>query len=321
MHTFEALLSQIDERMSHYAFPEQPERLYEACRHILTLGGKRIRPVLVFMAKELFGEIDENTWHAAIALEIFHNFTLVHDDIMDNADKRRGRSSVHKKFDIPTAILAGDVLNIHSYELINRITHKQKDRIVSLVNKTAIQICEGQQMDMNFGVREDVSRDEYLEMIRLKTSVLLAGALQLGAILANTTEENIQLAYEFGANLGIAFQIKDDYLDAFGDEIKTGKKKGGDILANKKTILYCLAMENRANDLRQTFRSLLSLKGDRKVEEILHFYQETGIDRLTVQLMDEYDRKAFKCLDNIQVDEGCKSELRKLAIRLLKRES
>ncbi|MDB5197063.1 MAG: polyprenyl synthetase [Flaviaesturariibacter sp.] len=245
MHSFEALSQQFLEKFSVDHFPSTPQTLYNPASYFLGLGGKRVRPVLCLMGNELFDEINPDAWQVATAIELFHNFTLIHDDIMDNAPLRRGMQTVHDKFGSSTALLAGDVMLVVAYEYLNKVTTtgKYNYSINHLFNKTAKEVCEGQQLDMDFEKESVVHFDEYLNMINLKTSVLLAASLKLGAILGGAGERNQNLIYEFGRKLGLAFQVQDDYLDAFGDPEKFGKQVGGDIKSNKKTFLLIHAME------------------------------------------------------------------------------
>jgi Geranylgeranyl pyrophosphate synthase len=231
MHSFEQLAKQFAEHFNQPLFPSAPASLYDASHYFLKMGGKRIRPVLCLMGNELFDEIKPDAWSVATAVELFHNFTLIHDDIMDRAPLRRGMETVHKKYGDSTAILAGDVMQVAAYEQLNKIQSSYLHQILGLFNKTARQVCEGQQLDMDYEKMEAVAHDQYLQMIELKTSVLLAASLKMGAILGGAGERNQNLLYEFGRKLGLAFQVQDDYLDAFGDPEKFGKQVGGDIRA------------------------------------------------------------------------------------------
>jgi geranylgeranyl diphosphate synthase type II len=226
MHSFQALAEQFENHFDKRQFPEQPATLYDAAQYILQIGGKRVRPVAVLMGNELFGQMNEASFHAATAIELFHNFSLIHDDIMDKAPLRRGLETVHKKFGDDTALLSGDVMLVVAYDHLAHISSAHLQQVLLLFNKTAKEVCEGQQLDMDFEKRDMVQLDEYIHMITLKTSVLLAASFQLGAILGGADQKHQQHLYEFGKNIGIAFQIQDDYLDAFGDPEKFGKQVG-----------------------------------------------------------------------------------------------
>src|SRR6476620_7776795 len=266
MYTFEELSNLFSQKFNTEHFPSEPASLYEPNRYFLKLGGKRVRPVLCLMGNELFGDISQDAMHAATAIELFHNFTLIHDDIMDKAPLRRGNETVHEKFGESTALLAGDVMLVAAYEYLNRISANYSSLIISLFNKTAREVCEGQQLDMDFEKRNDVGYEEYLNMINLKTSVLLAASLKMGTILGGALERNQNLIYEFGRKLGLAFQVQDDYLDAFGDPEKFGKQVGGDIKANKKTFLLIHALEAASGDQKKALLELLHSDGATKVE-------------------------------------------------------
>src|SRR5215218_2881603 len=244
MHTFEELSAQFIDYFATEHFPQKPVSLYEPNRYFLQLGGKRVRPVMCLMGNELFNDINSDAWNVATAIELFHNFTLIHDDIMDKAPLRRGMQTVHEKFGESTALLAGDVMLVKAYDYLNNVSSVYLRRIINLFNKTAREVCEGQQLDMDFEKMETVDFAAYENMISLKTSVLLAASLQLGAILGGALERNQNLIYEFGRKLGLAFQVQDDYLDAFGDASKFGKQIGGDIKSNKKTFLLIHALES-----------------------------------------------------------------------------
>ena len=229
------------------SFDKAPVNLYSPVNYILSIGGKRMRPILTLMATDLFGGDSKDSLHAAMAVEVFHNFTLLHDDIMDDAPLRRGKQTVHEKWDVNTAILSGDVMMIKAYGFLMEYKGEVYRAVMEVFNQTAIEVCEGQQMDVDFETRSDVSLEEYVEMIKLKTSVLVACALKMGAVIAGASDKDADLIYDFGLNLGLAFQLQDDYLDAFGNPETFGKQVGGDIIENKKTYLYIIA-EQRAND-------------------------------------------------------------------------
>ena len=320
MHSFTQLVEQFEQRLSQsLPFPELPGTLYDPCRYFLQIGGKRVRPVLCLMANELFGEINEDAWHGAIGIELFHNFTLIHDDIMDKAPLRRGKTTVHEKSGLTAGILCGDVMSIYAYDQLAHI-EQNLSLILHLFNKTSIEVCEGQQLDMDFESRNDVSIDEYIHMITLKTSVLLACSLKMGALLGGTTEGNANKLYTFGKNLGIAFQLQDDYLDAFGDTTKLGKQNGGDIKSNKKTYLLLKARETaNAEQLKQIDEWLVN-DGNDKVPAMLELFKATGADKACREAVELYSNRAFDCLEEAAVLRKRKQPLHELATYLLQRD-
>src|SRR6185503_13459987 len=318
MQSFETLSKQFAEKFDRRHFPEQPVSLYEPNEYFLKLGGKRIRPVLCLMGNELFDEIITDSWHAAAAIEMFHNFTLIHDDIMDKAPLRRGKETVHTKYNESTALLAGDVMMVKAYEYLNKIAANSLHKVLSIFNKTAVEVCEGQQMDMDYESKENVNIDDYLRMIELKTSVALAASLKIGALLGGGGERNQNLLYEFGRKLGIAFQVQDDYLDAFGDEIKTGKQVGGDILANKKTFLLIHAMESHSH--KKELEQLIKTNPSDKVEKIVAVYKDCKADEWALQLKNKYFDEALTHLEDIAVLSKRKEPLRELALFLVQRD-
>ena len=320
MHTFEELSTLFTQKFAASHFPEQPQSLYDPNRYFLQLGGKRIRPLLCLMGNELFDTILDDAWQVAIAIELFHNFTLVHDDIMDQAPLRRGQPTVHEKFGANTALLAGDVMLIAAYDYLNAISSQYMRRIISLFNRTAREVCEGQQLDMDFEQQPAVSFDDYLHMINLKTSVLLAASLKMGAILGGAGERNQQLIYEFGRKLGLAFQVQDDYLDAFGDPEKFGKQLGGDIKANKKTFLLIHALETANAEQKEQLLHLLQRNTDDKVEEVLRIFRQCGVDAWARELKEKYITEAFNHLEDIAVLSKRKEPLKQLALFLTQRQ-
>ena len=320
MQSFEQLSSQFGSFFNKAHFPAQPESLYRPAEYFLGLGGKRVRPVCCLMGNELFDEILPDTWQVATAIELFHNFTLIHDDIMDKAPLRRGLETVHMKYGEPTALLAGDVMLVVAYDYLNKVKSSHFHRLVSLFNATAKEVCEGQQLDMDFEKQDTVSLDAYLHMIELKTSVLLAASLKLGAILGGAGEGNLHHIYEFGKNLGIAFQVQDDYLDCFGDPAKFGKQVGGDILSNKKTFLLIRALETALGKDQQELQQLLQSNPADKVQQVLHIYRNTGVDLWAVQLKNQFMEKALQHLDDIAVLSKRKEPLRQLAHFLVQRD-
>lgn len=320
MHAFTDLVAQFEQRfLQQLPFPATPASLYDPCRYLLELGGKRVRPVLCLMGNELFGDLAEDAWHAAGAVELFHNFTLVHDDIMDKAPLRRGKPTIHARYGLTAGILGGDILCIYAYDELARIRHSLSP-ILQLFNRTAIEVCEGQQMDMDFEQRRDVQVSEYIHMIMLKTSVLLAASLKMGALLGGATEGNADRLYEFGKNLGLAFQLQDDYLDAFGVPEKLGKQNGGDIRANKKTYLLLRALENATEEQQQQIDALLQRDDEEKVAEMLKLYHATGADVQCRDAVAQYSQKAFDCMEEVAVLSKRKEPLLQLAGYLLQRE-
>jgi geranylgeranyl diphosphate synthase type II len=320
MHTFKDLVTDFGERFNKRHFPATPATLYEPGDYFLSWGGKRIRPVMCLMGSEMFGEISADTYEVATAIELFHNFTLIHDDIMDEAPLRRGMETVHVKYGSNTALLTGDVMMIRAYEYLNKINLQYLSRILSLFNKTAKEVCEGQQLDIDFEKKSDVSLDGYIEMISLKTSVLLAASLEMGAVLGGASDGNCRHIYEFGKNLGIAFQVQDDYLDAFGDPEKFGKEVGGDIRQNKKTFLLIHALEVADPDQKKSLKQLMQKDGMDKVQQVLSIYKNCGVDEWAKQLKDKYLQTALKHLADIAVMSVRKKPLEELAEFLIQRE-
>ena len=318
MQSFETLSKQFAERFATRHFPEQPASLYEPNEYFLKLGGKRIRPVLCLMGNELFDEIIPDSWNAATAIELFHNFTLIHDDIMDKAPLRRGKQTIHTKYNESTALLAGDVMMVKAYEYLNKISSHYLNKVLAIFNKTAVEICEGQQLDMDYESKEDVNMNDYLRMIELKTSVALAASLKIGALLGGGGERNQNLLYEFGKKLGIAFQLQDDYLDAFGDGSKTGKQVGGDILANKKTFLLIHAKESSSH--KNELERLLKASPADKVEKVVAVYKDCKTDEWALELKNKYFNEALNHLDDIAVLSKRKEPLKELALFLVKRD-
>jgi len=320
MHKFEELSALFATRFSCDHFPEQPTSLYEPNRYFLQLGGKRVRPVLCLMGNELFDEINKDAWDVATAIELFHNFTLIHDDIMDAAPLRRGMATVHEKYGQSTALLSGDVMLVTAYDYLNKISGKYLAAIIRLFNATAKEVCEGQQLDMDFEKKEHVTFNEYIQMINLKTSVLLGASLKMGAILGGAGERNQHFLYEFGRKLGLAFQVQDDYLDAFGDPAKFGKQVGGDIKANKKTFLLIHALEVASESQRNELTALLDSADENKVEGVLSLFRQCKVDEWARQLNERYLQEAFTHLEDIAVTAKRKEPLRKLALFLTHRE-
>lgn len=318
MQSFENLSKQFTEHFAKRHFPEQPSSLYDPNEYFIRLGGKRVRPVLCLMGNELFDDICPDAWHAATAIELFHNFTLIHDDIMDEAPLRRGNETVHTKYNENTALLAGDVMLVKAYEYLNKISTPYLRKVLLLFNKTAIEVCEGQQMDMDYEKQSEVSLEDYIRMIELKTSVALAASLQVGALLGGAGERNQNLLYEFGRKLGIAFQIQDDYLDAFGDPEKFGKQIGGDILANKKTFLQIHALQN--SKAKTELVKLMNENSEDKIEKVIKIYRNCKVDEWAIQLKNKYLDEALVHMEDIAVLSKRKEPLMELAQLLVKRD-
>jgi len=318
---FQELSQEFTTYFNKIHFPEKPESLYGAAHYMLEDGGKRIRPILCLLGNELFGPVKPDTWKIAVALELFHNFTLIHDDIMDKAPLRRGRSTVHAKYDESTALLAGDVMLLQAYDNLNETDPAYVQTLIRLLNKTGREVCEGQQLDMDFEKNASISLSEYLHMIELKTAVLLAGSLQMGAIAGGAGETDQQLIYDFGRNLGLAFQVQDDWLDAFGDPSTFGKLKGGDIVANKKTFLLVKALESASPENKQEIKELMFYSGPDKVERMTFIYQESGVGQAAQEAKNYYMERAYQSLERISVPAERKNALRELAIYLLEREA
>lgn len=321
MHSFSELSILFESNFSNRQFPEQPATLYDAAQYILTIGGKRVRPIVVLMGNELFSEIHKDAFQVAKAIELFHNFSLIHDDIMDKAPLRRGMETVHIKHGESTALLAGDAMLVVAYEQLIGIDSKYLNQVLTLFSKTAKEVCEGQQLDMDFEKMDSVSLEQYIEMIALKTSVLLAASLQMGSVIGGAKENDQQYIYQFGKNLGIAFQLQDDYLDAFGDPEKFGKQIGGDILANKKTCLLIRALEVSNPSQKAELVYLLQTNDDKKVEKVLDIFRACEVGEFTHTLKEKYFDSAMSHLDQIEVNKESKSQLLALAKYLLMRDS
>lgn len=300
----------------------EPKNLYNPIEYILDLGGKRLRPILVLMGTTAFGGKYKNSLDAALAVEVFHNFTLLHDDIMDDAPLRRSKDTVHEKWDVNTAILSGDAMLILAYKLLESYEGDVYKKLMNLFNTTSLEVCEGQQYDMDFETRDNVSVDEYIKMIGLKTSVLVAAALKMGAIIANASEEDAQKIYDFGLNLGIAFQLQDDYLDAYGDAATFGKQVGGDIMENKKTFLYIQALKNASPEIKKellTWYENTLVDNSEKVSRVKDIFKEVGSDQLTRVAIQNYTDKAFSILDMLSISQANSLVLKEFGKNLMTR--
>ncbi|WP_316844184.1 polyprenyl synthetase family protein [Pedobacter psychrodurus] len=323
MHTTEQLQQILDTAIQNLKFPDHPKQLYDPITYIINLGGKRVRPLLVLMATELFGEDANKSIHAAMAIEVFHNFTLVHDDIMDNAPLRRGKATVHEKWSTNTAILSGDVMMVEANKNLAKVNPAFLGPVLNTFNATAQGVCEGQQLDMEFEGRDDVSIEEYINMIRLKTAVLLGGALKLGAIIAGASEKDADLIYQFGENIGIAFQLQDDILDVYADPEKFGKQVGGDIIANKKTFLLLKAFELADGETRASLDMWTGYKefnAQEKVDTVRQVYDTLDIQDIAKESMNNYLNKALALFAQINVSDEKKSNLLTLTEQLMARE-
>jgi geranylgeranyl diphosphate synthase, type II len=303
-------------------FQKEPSHLYQPIDYILQLGGKRLRPILTLMTADVF-EVDYKlALPAATAVEVFHNFSLVHDDIMDDAPLRRGNVTVHEKWNINTGILSGDAMLILAYQYFENYQPKTFRKLAKLFSKTALEVCEGQQYDVDFETRDDVTIPEYLKMIEYKTAVLVAAAMKMGAIIAQTSKENSRLIYDFGLNLGLAFQLQDDYLDAFGDPITFGKQVGGDIIENKKTYLYLKALEYSNPEQHEQLAQLFAVQledSSEKIEMVKDIFNSTGASQATQKAIEEYTLKAFETLDQIDISQDKKELLKAFGENLMNR--
>jgi geranylgeranyl diphosphate synthase type II len=324
MHNYNELLDKVKEYIADITYNHEPSELYEPIEYIMSLGGKRIRPVIALMSCEMFGEKYEKAIDAAVGMEMFHNFTLVHDDIMDRANVRRGEPTVHVKWDENRALLSGDAMIILANKMMLDVDDDVLREVMDLYNETGIKVCDGQQYDMNFESRDVIQMDEYLRMIELKTAKLIAGCLRLGAVVAKTTEKNKSLIEDFGMNLGISFQIEDDLLDSFGDFESFGKKIGGDILINKKTFLLVKSMELADESKLKEINYWLNQKDynpNEKINAILEIYNQYNIKEIALKESTLYFDKAMKSLADIEVHESKKEELKKFAYKLIRRAS
>jgi len=324
MHNLKELQEKIKQGISEINFNQDPSELYEPIEYVMNLGGKRMRPALCLLACDFFGGDINKAIDPALGIEIFHNFTLLHDDIMDQAPLRRGKPSVHLKWNPNIAILSGDTMMAISYDYIMKAPEKMRMEVINVFNKTAIEVCEGQQYDMNFENLSDVTIPDYINMIRLKTAVLLAGSLKIGALIGGAKPEDAEKLFGFGENIGIAFQLKDDLLDVFSDKEKFGKVSGGDILANKKTFLYLkafeLADEKSYESLWYYFNKEFESDSE-KITGVKDIYNSLDIKNHTEKEIDKYYLAGLKYLDEIEIKEERRSELRKFAALLNQREN
>lgn len=323
MFTASELLEKINSHIAELQLTRTPQGLYDPVVYVLSMGGKRIRPVLMLMAYNLYQEDVSRIYGPATGIEVYHNYTLLHDDLMDRADRRRGKETVHKVWNDNTAILSGDAMLVLAYQYMAQCPVEHLKEVIDLFSLTALEICEGQQLDMDFEHRKDVKEEEYLEMIRLKTSVLLAASLKIGALLGGASREDAERLYDFGVNMGVAFQLKDDLLDVYGDPAVFGKNIGGDILCNKKTYMLIKAFEHAGNgqlDRLNAWVDADSFDPAEKIAAVTALYNEIGIKELCEKKMAEYCERALESLAAVSVPDTKKVELKNLMTDLMYRE-
>jgi len=324
MTTPEQLLQTLQEEIEQNTYGDHPAELYEPIRYIMSLSGKRLRPLMTLMAASLYTDDWQKALKPAQAVEVFHNFTLMHDDIMDCAPLRRGKPTVHEKWNANIAILSGDVMLVRAYDLLLDVESDRIKRVIKRFNDTAAEVCEGQQLDMNFETRWDVTEAEYLNMIRLKTSVLLGYALEVGGIIAGADDVATRLLYEAGVSMGIGFQLKDDLLDVYGDPAKFGKQVGGDIIANKKTFLLIEALERAQGETKAELDRWLAAEEfdkEEKVQAVTRIYDKLDIRAFTQEKISEYFDKGFDCLERVEADPARKVPLLGFVHQLVEREN
>ncbi len=324
MYTSNQLLEKVNQALDHLAYDRQPQGLYAPIKYELSLGGKRLRPVLMLLTYNMYKEDVENIMMQALGLEIYHNFTLLHDDVMDRADVRRGKPCVHKVWNDNTAILSGDTMIVDSFIRMQQCDPAHLPDVMDVFSRTALEISEGQQYDMEFENRNDVKEEEYLEMIRLKTSVLLACAVKIGALLGDATNEDAALLYDFGEKIGLAFQLQDDYLDVYGDFAVFGKRIGGDILCNKKTYLLIKAFEHANEGQRKELESWISrteYAPQEKIDAVTRLYNEIGVRELCDQKINMFFQLAEQSLQKVSLPWEKKSQLWNYALQLMSRKS
>jgi geranylgeranyl diphosphate synthase type II len=324
MYSITELVNIVDKGIMSLSIPNEPKRLYDPIRYTLASGGKRIRPVLVLAACNMYSNSIDKAVYPALAIELFHNFTLIHDDIMDKAPLRRNQPTVFAKWGQDIAILSGDALNIIAYQLLSKTDQENLGQVLSTFNRIALAVCDGQQMDMDFETSQFVSHEEYISMIELKTSVLLQGAMQIGGILGNASHADVIKLGEFGLNLGLAFQLQDDLLDAYGNTSTFGKKIGGDIIANKKTFLTIKAFslaKGKSLEMLSSYYKAQGIDPLTKVQGVLSIYNEIGVKEITEQKITEYYQTSLKALDRINVSSEKKDVLNCLAQKIMERQS
>lgn len=323
MHLIKAYQKAINKGLRSVSYPQHPERLYDPIRYFIDIGGKRIRPVLTLLAAEMYGCSIEKSLNTALAIELFHNFTLMHDDFMDNASLRRGKATIHEKWSPSIAILSGDTMLISAYQLLAQNDSIALPQLLETFNTVAIEVCQGQQLDMDYEEKSNVSINEYINMIRLKTAVLLGAALKMGAIVSGAPVNEASHLEQFGINVGIAFQLQDDLLDVYGKVHEFGKEIGGDIIANKKTFLMLKAIELADGENEELLQKWIPINNQdkEKIEKITQVYNELGIQELTMSEMRFYSDKAYDALDKVDLPESKKKTLKQLTESLLVRNS
>lgn len=323
MKTSEEILKLVNDYLAQLPYNREPQSLYEPIKYVLSMGGKRVRPVLMLLAYNMYKENPENILSSACALETYHNYTLLHDDLMDNADLRRGHETVHRKWDANTAILSGDSMLVLAYERMAQCPKEKLAEVLHLFTETALEIGEGQQYDMEFENRTDVTEAEYIEMIRLKTSVLLACAVKMGAILADASAEDADNLYKFGEQIGLAFQLQDDFLDVYGDPAVFGKAIGGDITSNKKTFMLINAFNHATAEQREELTRWITAEqfdAAEKIAAVTRLYNEIGIDRMAKEKIEYYFAQSTQYLARVNVPEERKQELIAYTHDMMKRE-
>ncbi|RRD02441.1 polyprenyl synthetase family protein [Prevotella sp. OH937_COT-195] len=323
MYSSAEILKLVNDYLSHLPYERKPKGLYEPIEYVLSIGGKRVRPVLMLLAYNMYKDNPGSILSSACALETYHNYTLLHDDLMDNAEIRRGHETVHKKWDANTAILSGDTMLVLAYERMAHCPAEKLGDVLSLFTETALEIGEGQQYDMEFENRSDVKEAEYIEMIRLKTSVLLACAVKMGAILADAPTEDAENLYKFGEQIGLAFQLQDDFLDVYGDPAVFGKAIGGDITSNKKTFMLINAFNHSTKEQRAELEKWVAAKDfnpQEKIAAVTRIYNEIGIDRMAKEKIEFYFEQSKRYLERVRLPEECKRELAAYTNKMMKRD-
>jgi geranylgeranyl diphosphate synthase type II len=323
MHSYSHCLEIVEKGISEFKLNQNPVELFEPIKYTLSNGGKRIRPCLALMVHSIYSDNLDEALEPALGIEVFHNFTLLHDDIMDNASLRRNRQTIHVKWGHNAAILSGDAMMILAYHLISKSQVAILPRVMELFNQTALEVCEGQQLDMNYEKQERVSEEEYMGMIRLKTASLLAASAALGGLTGKAPEGEIEKLYQLGLNIGIAFQLQDDYLDVFAEKDAFGKNIGGDIVANKKTFLLISALNSRETNLVNSLKTWIGLKefdADEKIEAVTAIYRQLGVDIKNRELSNTFFEKGLFCLDQLKAENLRKAELKKLILSIMQRE-